>query len=124
MTFGDDWGWGSSVTDAESILTAFLDRGGNFIDTANFYTKGHSEKIIGDYVRRRGIRRDQLVIATKFFANLFPGDPNAGGSSRKSMGPLVTSRSDGSRPTTSISIGCMAGTDSRRSKKPCVRSTT
>ncbi len=85
MTFGDDWGWGSSVADSASILTAFLERGGNFIDTANFYTRGHSEKIIGDYVHERGLRRDQLVIATKFFANLFPGDPNAGGASRKSV---------------------------------------
>ena len=85
MTFGEDWGWGSSVADAESIVTSFIERGGNFIDTANAYTKGHSEKIIGDYVRQRAIRRDQLVIATKFFANLFPGDPNGGGANRKSI---------------------------------------
>ena len=85
MTFGDDWGWGSSVADAEAILTRFLEQGGNFVDTANAYTKGHSEKIIGDYVRQRGLRRDQLVIATKFFANLFPSDPNAGGANRKSV---------------------------------------
>jgi len=85
MTFGEDWGWGSPVAEAEAILTRFIERGGNFIDTANFYTKGHSEKIIGDYVCQRHLRRDQLVIATKFFANLFPGDPNAGGASRKSV---------------------------------------
>ncbi|MDA1091976.1 MAG: aldo/keto reductase [Acidobacteria bacterium] len=85
MTFGEDWGWGSSVADAEAILTRYLDQGGNFVDTANAYTKGHSEKIIGDFVRRGGVRRDRLVIATKFFANLFPGDPNAGGASRKSL---------------------------------------
>ena len=85
MTFGDDWGGGSSVADAESIVTKFMERGGNFIDTANAYTKGHSEKIIGDYIHKHGIRRDQLVIATKFFANLFPGDPNGGGASRKSI---------------------------------------
>jgi aryl-alcohol dehydrogenase-like predicted oxidoreductase len=85
MTFGEDWGWGSSIDDSEAILTRFIEEGGNFIDTANFYTKGHSEKIIGDYVRQRGLRRDQLVIATKFFSNLFPSDPNAGGASRKSL---------------------------------------
>ncbi|HCE01864.1 MAG TPA: aldo/keto reductase, partial [Acidobacteria bacterium] len=51
MTFGDDWGWGSSVADAEAILARFFDQGGNFVDTANAYTKGHSEKIIGDFVR-------------------------------------------------------------------------
>lgn len=85
MTFGDDWGWGSSVADAEAILARFFDQGGNFVDTANAYTKGHSEKIIGDFVRGSSVRRDQLVIATKFFANLFPSDPNAGGASRKSL---------------------------------------
>lgn len=85
MTFGDDWGWGSSVGDSGAILTRFIEAGGNFIDTANAYTKGHSEKILGDYVRVRGMRRDQLVIATKFFANLYAGDPNGGGASRKSV---------------------------------------
>ena len=85
MTFGEDWGWGSSVDDSEAILTRFVDAGGNFIDTANAYTKGHSERIIGDYIRSRDVRRDQLVIATKFFANLYPSDPNGGGANRKSV---------------------------------------
>src|SRR5918993_2426808 len=49
MTFGEEWGWGSSVAESEALLSRFLDRGGNFIDTANAYTKGHSEVIIGDY---------------------------------------------------------------------------
>ena len=85
MTFGTEWGWGSDVADSEAILARFIERGGNFVDTANAYTKGHSEKIIGDYLKRGGVRRNQLVIATKFTANLFPGDPNAGGASRKSL---------------------------------------
>ena len=66
-------------------MTRYIEQGGNFLDTANAYTKGHSEKIIGDYVRQRGPRRDQLMIATTFFANLFSPDPNAGGASRKSV---------------------------------------
>jgi aryl-alcohol dehydrogenase-like predicted oxidoreductase len=85
MTFGEDLGWGSSVADSEAILDGFIDHGGNFIDTANLYTKGHSEKIIGDHVGRDPKKRDRLVIATKFSANHFPGDPNGGGSSRKSI---------------------------------------
>jgi aryl-alcohol dehydrogenase-like predicted oxidoreductase len=85
MTFGEDWGWGSSVAESESILSTFLDRGGNFIDTANGYTKGHSEAIIGDFFARTPGRRDRTVIATKFSTNLFPGDPNAGGASRKNI---------------------------------------
>jgi aryl-alcohol dehydrogenase-like predicted oxidoreductase len=85
MTFGEDWGWGSSVKDSEAIMDRFLERGGNFIDTANAYTKGHSEKIIGDHLGRHPAKRDRVVIATKFFSNLYLGDPNGGGSSRKTM---------------------------------------
>ncbi len=85
MTFGEEMGWGSSVEDSEAIMARYIDLGGNFIDTANGYTTGHSEVIIGDYLRRKPALRDRLVIATKFSANLFPGDPNGGGSSRKSI---------------------------------------
>ena len=85
MTFGEDLGWGSSVEESQQIIDRFVERGGNFIDTANFYTKGHSEKIIGDHVGRHAARRDRLVIATKFSGNLYPGDPNGGGSSRKTI---------------------------------------
>ena len=85
MTFGEELGWGSSVEESQQILDRFIELGGNFIDTANMYTKGHSEKIIGDHVGRHGARRDRLVIATKFSGNLYPGDPNGGGSGRKSI---------------------------------------
>ncbi len=85
MTFGEDLGWGSSVPDSEAILAHFVDAGGNFIDTANGYTRGHSEKIIGDFFRQRPGQRDRAVLATKFFVNLFAGDPNGGGASRKSI---------------------------------------
>ncbi len=85
MTFGEDLGWGSSVKDSEAILDRFIDLGGNFIDTANAYTKGHSEKIIGDHLGRERHRRDRLVIATKFLSNMYNGDPNGGGANRKSI---------------------------------------
>lgn len=85
MTFGDDIGWGSSVEESRQIIDRYVDLGGNFIDTANFYTKSHSEKIIGDHIGRDKARRDRLVIATKFSGNLHPGDPNGGGSSRKAI---------------------------------------
>src|SRR6478735_1751454 len=85
MTFGEDLGWGSSVAESEQIIDRFVELGGNFIDTANFYTKSHSEKIIGDHIGRHPARRDRLVIATKFSGNLYPGDPNGGGSGRKSL---------------------------------------
>lgn len=85
MTFGEDLGWGSSVEESQQIMDRFIELGGNFIDTANFYTKSHSEKIIGDHIGRHSARRDRLVLATKFSGNLYPGDPNGGGSGRKSI---------------------------------------
>jgi aryl-alcohol dehydrogenase-like predicted oxidoreductase len=85
MTFGEDLGWGSSVEESQQIMDRYIAAGGNFIDTANFYTKSHSEKIIGDHVGRHPAKRDRLVIATKFSGNLYPGDPNGGGSGRKSV---------------------------------------
>jgi aryl-alcohol dehydrogenase-like predicted oxidoreductase len=85
MTFGEDWGWGSSVKDSEAILDRYRDRGGNFIDTANGYTKGHSEKIIGDHLGRHSAKRDRVVLATKFVTNMYRGDPNGGGTGRKAI---------------------------------------
>ena len=85
MTFGEDWGWGSSVAESEAIMSHFIDRGGNFIDTANVYTKGHSEKIIGDHIGRHAAQRNRVVIGTKFFGNMYSGDPNGGGAGRKAM---------------------------------------
>src|SRR6202030_1208597 len=85
MTFGEDLGWGSSVEESQRIIDRFVELGGNFIDTANRYTNGHSEKIIGDHVGRHSARRDRLVIATKFSSTLYPGDPNGGGTGRKSI---------------------------------------
>jgi len=86
MTFGaDPGGAGCSVEDSEEMLTTYLEHGGNFIDTANFYTNGHSEKILGDYFAARPGRRDHVVLASKFFANMFPGDPNGGGAGRSSI---------------------------------------
>jgi aryl-alcohol dehydrogenase-like predicted oxidoreductase len=87
MTFGEDLGpgFGSTVKESEQILDRYLALGGNFLDTANFYTRGHSEKIIGDHLAHDREKRDRVVIATKFSGNLYPGDPNGGGSNRKAI---------------------------------------
>jgi aryl-alcohol dehydrogenase-like predicted oxidoreductase len=85
MTFGNDLGWGSDVNESEAVLSRYLEAGGNFIDTANSYTRGHSEKIIGDYFAEKKGKRDRVVLATKFFFNLFAGDPNGGGAGRKGI---------------------------------------
>jgi aryl-alcohol dehydrogenase-like predicted oxidoreductase len=86
MTFGEDPGAaGTSVAESERIIDGYLERGGNFIDTANFYTNGHSERILGDFFARSPGRRHRVVLASKFFTNLFPGDPNGGGAGRSSI---------------------------------------
>jgi aryl-alcohol dehydrogenase-like predicted oxidoreductase len=82
MTFGADWGWGADNDTSKAIFDAYASRGGNFIDTANFYTNGTSEKILGDLI---GPDRDHFVLATKYTFNMRPGDPNAGGNHRKNM---------------------------------------
>ncbi|TCN41895.1 aryl-alcohol dehydrogenase-like predicted oxidoreductase [Kribbella orskensis] len=86
MTFGEDPGAaGTSVEESEKILATYLDLGGNFVDTANFYTNGHSEKILGDWFAAHPGRREHVVLASKFFGNLFPGDPNGGGAGRSAI---------------------------------------
>jgi aryl-alcohol dehydrogenase-like predicted oxidoreductase len=86
MTFGNEWGVvGTNLEESLDVLSAYLDRGGNFLDTANAYTKGHSEKIIGDYFADNHSKRDRTVIATKFCGNMYPGDPNGGGAGRKAI---------------------------------------
>ena len=87
MTFGEDLGpgFGSSVKDSQRIIDRYLELGGNFLDTANFYMRGHSEVIIGDHLAHDRAKRDRVVIATKFSGNLYPGDPNGGGSNRKAI---------------------------------------
>lgn len=82
MTFGEDWGWGSSQDDSKAIFDKYLHMGGNFIDTANLYTGGTSESFIGGYMQGR---REQIVLATKFTLSMRHGDPNAGGNGRKNM---------------------------------------
>jgi aryl-alcohol dehydrogenase-like predicted oxidoreductase len=81
MTFGTPR-WGSADDVSESIFQAYVEAGGNFIDTADVYAKGRSEELVGSYVASRGLR-DQLVLATKFGFNTQPGNPHAGGNGRK-----------------------------------------
>lgn len=84
MTFGVGEGsWGSSEEEAQTMIDMFVDRGGNFIDTANFYGQmGQSEEWLGRMVKGK---REQLVISTKYSLTTRPGDPNAAGNQRKNM---------------------------------------
>jgi aryl-alcohol dehydrogenase-like predicted oxidoreductase len=82
MTFGDEWGWGSAKDEARKVYDGFREAGGNFIDTANFYTNGTSESFLGEFMKDH---RQSVVLATKY-SNAAPGtDPNAAGNHRKSM---------------------------------------
>ncbi len=82
MTFGEEWGWGASKEECHKIFNAYVDAGGNFIDTANKYTEGTSEKYVGEFIASD---RDRFVLATKYTSNTRRGDPNAGGNHRKNM---------------------------------------
>ncbi len=82
MTFGEDWGWGAAKDECRKIFDAFVGAGGNFLDTANHYTNGTSEKIVGELIRER---RAELVLATKYTLNPRPKDPNGGGNHRKNL---------------------------------------
>lgn len=84
MTFGTEWGWGSDEQVARSVFDNYVEAGGNFVDTANMYTEGHSEELIGKFILDRKLR-ERVVLATKFTFNTDPGDPNAGGNSRKNI---------------------------------------
>src|ERR1700685_3407013 len=84
MTFGTEWGWGADENTCKQMFDRYLEAGGNFIDTADLYTNGRSEELVGQFVGS-GSLRDRTVIATKFTFNAQPGNPNAGGNGRKNI---------------------------------------
>lgn len=82
MTFGEEWGWGSDYKTSKSIFELYANSGGNFIDTANRYTEGTSEKFCGDFISND---RDYFVLATKYSLFERYGDPNGSGNHKKNM---------------------------------------
>ena len=82
MTFGTDWGWGADRDECRTMFDAYAEAGGNFVDTANNYTNGTSERIVGELV---AADRDHFVLATKYSLSTRPDDPNAGGNHRKNL---------------------------------------
>ena len=81
-TFGTEWGWGAEEADARKLFDSYVERGGNFVDTASTYTNGSSERLLGKFVRGQ---RERLVLATKYTTQRTPDDPNSGGPHRKSL---------------------------------------
>ena len=82
MTFGEVWGWGASKEVSQQMFDAYAAAGGNFIDTANRYTEGTSERFVGEFV---AADREHFVVATKYTLKTRTGDPNAAGNHRKNM---------------------------------------
>jgi aryl-alcohol dehydrogenase-like predicted oxidoreductase len=74
MTFGEDWGWGAPPEECRKIFEAYAEAGGNVVDTANRYTEGASERIVGELL---GAERDRFVISTKYTLSVDGTDPNA-----------------------------------------------
>lgn len=83
MTFGTAR-WGTSDEGGRAIFDAYVEAGGNFVDTADIYGGGRSEEMVGAYVADRSLR-DRVVLGTKFTWNLDPGNPNGGGNGRKNV---------------------------------------
>jgi aryl-alcohol dehydrogenase-like predicted oxidoreductase len=83
MGFGTEGGWGADKETSFAILDAYANAGGNFLDTANVYKLGTSEKIIGEYLANHD--RDQFVVATKYTLKDNQTNPNASGNNRKNM---------------------------------------
>ncbi|HEX7854689.1 MAG TPA: aldo/keto reductase [Sphingobium sp.] len=83
MTFGVTTGWGTEDAEAAEMFGRYVDAGGNFVDTANFYGgQGGSERVLAPLLKGK---RDRIVLATKYTLNMAAGDPNASGNQRKNM---------------------------------------
>jgi len=82
MTFGTEWGWGADTEEARKIFDAFAEAGGNFVDTADKYTNGTAERMVGEFV---GADREKFVVASKYTLSSRSDDPNAAGNHRKNM---------------------------------------
>jgi aryl-alcohol dehydrogenase-like predicted oxidoreductase len=82
MTFGEAWGWGASEEECRRMFDAYVETGGNFVDTACNYTDGESEQIVGALTESD---RERFVIATKYTLSSRRDDPNAGGNHRKNL---------------------------------------
>lgn len=82
MTFGKEWGWGSTKDESREVYDMFVQAGGNFVDTANLYTNGTSEEYVGEFSRSE---RERMVLATKYTLSMDKSDPNKSGNHRKNM---------------------------------------
>lgn len=82
MSFGSGFDWMLPEEPSAAIVKKALDLGINFFDTADVYSRGESEQILGRALGAFGVKRDDVVVATKVFQPMGPG-PNQRGLSRK-----------------------------------------
>ncbi|MBI5496408.1 MAG: aldo/keto reductase [Deltaproteobacteria bacterium] len=82
MTFGEAWGFGENKDVCRKVWDLYVSKGGNFIDTANKYTEGQSEQMVGEFMEGD---RERFVVATKYTLSTRTDDPNAHGNHRKNM---------------------------------------
>ncbi len=87
MTFGAG-GWGSGEAESRAVFDAYVDAGGNFVDTADVYSGGRGEEMLGGFVADRALR-DRLVIATKTGFGREQGNPHGGGNGAKNVHAAV-----------------------------------
>lgn len=73
---------GASKEEVKKIFDLFVSKGENFIDTANVYQNGTSEKYVGEFISSE---RERFVVATKYTLTTNPDDPNASGNHRKNL---------------------------------------
>jgi aryl-alcohol dehydrogenase-like predicted oxidoreductase len=82
MTFGEEAGIGADRDECRRVFDAFAQAGGNFVDTANIYNVGTSERWLGEFLAGE---RERFVVASKYSLTTRPDDPNAGGNARKNL---------------------------------------
>ena len=82
MSFGTDWGFGADEATSHKVLDAYAEAGGNFLDTANKYHNGETERICGTWLKGR---RHSQVVATKYTLAMDHEDPNTAGNHRKNL---------------------------------------
>jgi len=84
MSFGSsDWrGWVLDEKEGIELVDRAIDLGINFFDTANMYSNGESERVLGKALEGR---RDEAVVASKVYFQMDENDPNSGGLSRKAI---------------------------------------
>lgn len=82
MTFGTEWALGTDYAGSKGVFEAYVNAGGNFIDTANRYTEGTSERWLGEFTSSD---RDHFVLATKYTLQDRMNDPNFSGNHRKNL---------------------------------------